>query len=228
MRRFSAVTPLAALALAVAGSIAHGQSSLPAAVRKAADSITADNLARDLAYFASDELAGRDTGSPGFDKAAAYIVERLKKAGLKPLGDNGTFLQHYELRQTDVQTGEAVIEIGGAKFAFGDGFLMRSIAAPISGTYQAVYVGHGWTVPDRQIDPYAGVDVKGKLVVAHGPRALPAGVEIQQLGRISLGATPVVQEAYRRGAVGVVFIPQASALSGWAGAREQNLTVREV
>jgi Zn-dependent M28 family amino/carboxypeptidase len=228
MRRFSAVTPLAALALAVAGSIAHGQSSLPAAVRKAADSITADNLARDLAYFASDELAGRDTGSPGFDKAAAYIVERLKKAGLKPLGDNGTFLQHYELRQTDVQTGEAVIEIGGAKFAFGDGFLMRSIAAPISGSYQAVYVGHGWTVPDRQIDPYAGVDVKGKLVVAHGPRALPAGVEIQQLGRISLGATPVVQEAYRRGAVGVVFIPQASALSGWAGAREQNLTVREV
>ena len=129
MRRLSAVTLFAALAVAVAGSIAHGQSSLPAAVRKAADSITADTLARDLAYLASDELEGRNTPSPGFDKAAAYIVERLKKAGLKPLGDNGTYLQHYEMRESQVQTGEAVIEIGGAKFAFGDGFLMRSLAS---------------------------------------------------------------------------------------------------
>ena len=228
MRRFPAVTLFAALAVAFAGAIGHGQSSLPAAVRKAADSITADTLARDLAYLASDELEGRNTPSPGFDKAAAYIVERLKKAGLKPLGDNGTYLQHYEMRESQVQTGEAVIEIGGTKFAFGDGFLMRSLATPVSGTYQAVYVGHGWTVPDRKIDPFAGVDVKGKLVIAHGPRALPAGVEIQQLGRISVGATPVVMEAHRRGAVGVLFIPVASAIAGWEGARDQNLVVREV
>ncbi len=74
-------------------------------------------------------------------------------------------------------------------------------------TFAVVYVGHGWVVPSKDVDPYAGVDVKGKLVLAHGPRALPRGIEIPQLGRITVGASNVVAEAARRGAAGVVFIP---------------------
>ena len=51
--------------------------TLPAAVRAAADGITAAGLTRDLDYFASDALRGRDTASPGFDAAATYIEARL-------------------------------------------------------------------------------------------------------------------------------------------------------
>ena len=182
------------------------------AVRKAAERITAERLARDLEYLSSDELKGRNTPSPGFDRAAGYIVGRLGKAGLEPAGDNGTFLQHYTMRESEVDTAAATIEIDGRRFRFGDDFVMRAFAGPVSGTRAVVYVGHGWTVPGRNIDPFAGVDVKGKIVVAHGPRALPKGVEIPLIGRVNVGASPVFAEAERRGAAAVLFIAQASAL----------------
>jgi Peptidase family M28 len=215
--------------LALTGSAPHAQQSvLPAAVRAAADKITADALARDLDYFASDPLQGRNTPSPGFDMAAQYIADRLKTAGLKPLGDNGTFFQRYTMRESSADTASAYLEVNGRRFRFGDDFVVRSFAGPVSGQRPLVYVGHGWTVPGRGIDPYANVDVKGKIVLAHGPRALPKGVEIQQIGRVSVGATPPFAEAARRGAAGIIFIAQTSALSGWAQMRGQNTTQREL
>jgi len=42
--------------------------------------------------LSSKEFEGRGTGQPGADKAAAYIADLFKKFGLKPAGDNGTFL----------------------------------------------------------------------------------------------------------------------------------------
>lgn len=38
-------------------------------------------------------MEGRDTGSPGYDRAAAYVAERFQRAGLAPAGDNGTYFQ---------------------------------------------------------------------------------------------------------------------------------------
>lgn len=220
--------PLVVLLLLV-GSAPHArQAALPAPVRAAADRITAEALARDLDYLSSDELKGRDSASPGFDRAAGYIVGRLGRAGLKPLGDDGTFLQHYTMRESQADTASAYLEVNGRRFRFGDDFLLRSFAGPLAGTLPVVYVGHGWTVPGQGIDPYAGVDVKGKIVLAHGPRALPKGVEIQQIGRISVGANTPFAEAQRRGAAGVIFIAQSSALEGWAQMRGQNAVQREV
>ncbi|HEY6613546.1 MAG TPA: hypothetical protein VIZ32_03480, partial [Vicinamibacterales bacterium] len=204
------------------------QATLPAAVRAAADKITADALSRDLTYLASDPLEGRNTPSPGFDKAAQFIAGRLKSAGLQPLGDNGTFFQAYTMRESRVDTAEAYVEVNGRRFRFGDDFVVRSFASPLAGSYPIVYVGHGWTVPGRGIDPYAGVDVKGKIVLAHGPRALPKGVDIQQIGRISVGANTPFTDAERRGAAGIIFIPQTSALSAWDQMRGQNTTRREL
>ena len=70
--------------------------------------------------------------------------------------------------------------------------------------------------------------MKGKLVVAHGPRALPKGVEVRQIGRVTPGATSVVAEAERRGAAGVIFLPQAGALEDWEQAARQNLSRKEL
>ena len=53
-------------------------------------------------------------------------------------------------------------------------------------------------IPDRKIDPYANVDVRGKLVLAHGPRTLPRGVDVQQIGRITVGAEAPVAAAAAR------------------------------
>jgi hypothetical protein len=201
---------------------------LPEPVRQAGERITAEGLARDLEYLSSDALKGRNTPSPGFDLAADFIASRLKKAGLEPAGDDGTFFQHYTMRESQVDTAAASIAIGGRRFRFGEDFVMRAFAGPVTGTLPVVYVGHGWTVPGRNIDPFAGVDVKGKIVLAHGPRALPKGVDIPLIGRVNVGASTVFAEAQRRGAAAVVFIAQASALENWAQVRDQNTTQREL
>ncbi len=184
---------------------------IPAAVRAAADRIDADQLRRDLAFLASDELEGRNTPSPGFDKAADYIAERLKKAGLKPLGGDGSFFQRYTMRESRADVSSAFLEIGGVRFRFGDEVVLRTFAEGVSGPLPVVYVGHGWTVPAKQIDPYAGLDVKGKIVLAHGPRAMPKGVEIQQVGRVAVGAGSPLTEAAARGAAAILFLPSGGA-----------------
>lgn len=225
MSRYAFV-PVAILLLAAAPGAQRPL--VPDAVRAAADSITAASLKRDLDYLSSDELLGRQSPSPGFDKAADYIAQRLAKAGLKPLGDNGTFLQHYTMRESRVDTGAAYLEIGGTRFKFGSDFVLRSFAQPIAGAHQAVYVGHGWTVADKGIDPFKGLDVKGKLVVAHAQRAMPKGIEIRQIGRISVGGTTVFAEAERRGAAGVIFLTAGPGAQPFEQMATQNTARREL
>jgi len=225
----SAVRAIALACLTFAAQAAAAQpGAIPPAIRTAADAISAEQVAWDLAFLASDELRGRNTPSPGFDIAADYISARLARAGLKPGGDRGAFRQHYELHETRVDTNAATIEIAGRRFAFGRDFAMRSLATPISAELPVVYVGHGWVIPGRKIDSYAGIDVKGKLVLAHGPRALPQGVEVQQLGRIAIDAEAPLMAAAARGAAGVLFISQATELIRWDEAKGQNTVRREL
>ncbi|AMY12510.1 Peptidase family M28 [Luteitalea pratensis] len=202
--------------------------ALPAAARAAADGITAAALARDLDYFAADALRGRDTASPGFDAAATYIEARLKAAGVTPAGDAGTFRQHYDLRELRVNTAAASLEIAGRRFAFGTDFVLRSFAGPIDATVPVVYVGHGWHAPARGFDAWAGLDVRGKLVLAHGPRAMPKGVTITQIGRVAVGASSVFAEAKARGAVGVLFLTASDPKADWTTMQSANLLRREI
>lgn len=218
---------LIACALAAARPAAQAP-GLPAAVRAAADAISAEQVAWDLAFLASDELRGRNTPSPGFDAAADYITARLARAGLKPAGDAGTFRQHYDLHESRIDTDAAAIEIAGRQFTFGRDFAIRSLNGPIAGELPVVYVGHGWVIPERKIDPYAGVDVRGKLVLAHGPRVLPRGVDVPQIGRITPGADSPLVAATERGAAGVLFITQASELVRWDEIKSSNIIRREL
>lgn len=221
---------LLALLVALAASTPAAQPRvLPDAVRVAADGIAAAQLAWDLAYLASDDLLGRHTPSPGLDAAAEYIIDRLARAGLAPAGDDGGFRQHYDLEETRVDVRAAHIEIDGRRFLLGRDVALRTFAGlAVGGTFEAVYVGHGWTVPGRGIDPYAEVDVRGRLVIAHGPRVLPGGVEIAQIGRVVVGARSPVQEAEQRGAAAVLFITQASELLRWDELRGANTVRREL
>lgn len=180
--------------------------TIPAPVRAAADRIRADDLARDLNYFASDALMGRNTPSPGFDSAAAYITRRLRAAGLRPMGDNGSFSQYYNVRETLADTAQAWIETPAGRVAWGNGFYLRAYPRPLVGELELVNVGHGWLVPDHNLNPYDGVNVRGKAVIVTSRAGLPAGVTLRQIGRTFGTATPPWEAAYRQGAAAVIVI----------------------
>ncbi len=147
---------------------------------------------------------------------------------MSPAGDAGSFRQVYDLHETHVDTDAAVIEVGGRRFTLGRDFVLRSFMGTIDGPLPVVYVSHGWVVPGKGIDPYAGLDVRGKLVLAHGPRAMPKGVEIQHVGRTAINAQTPFVAAAERGAAGVLFITQASELVRWDELRGANTVRREM
>ena len=213
-------TLLPVLLLTLAASPLAQSPLVPDRVRAAAERITTEQVKTDLEFLASDDLKGRNTPSPGYDAAADYIEKRLQRAGLKPLGDKGGYRQQYVMRESTLGADDASIAIGSVSFPFGTGFTLRGFTGELTTQpLRAVYVGHGWTA--EGVDPYAGLDVKGTVVVVHGQNARPRDVKIQQLGRVTVGGTSPVVEAERRGAVAVVYLfgPEPQRGGGGGGGR---------
>jgi hypothetical protein len=205
MRRLSLRLLPIAICLAIVTAAAQ-QPLVPPDVRAAADRISTTQLKSDLEFLASDELKGRNTPSPGFDAAAEYTEARLRKAGVKPLGDDGSYRQSYVMRETRLDVDRASVRIGERTFEAGEGFALQAFAGELSTRIpvSAVYVGHGWVAAG--VDPYRDIDVKGKVVVAHAQSARPKGAKVRQLGRVTIGGTPPMVEARRRGAIAVMYL----------------------
>lgn len=54
------------------------------------------------AALSGDDMEGRDTGSPGYDRAAAYVADRFRRTGLRPAGDGGTYFQRIGFDEVEV------------------------------------------------------------------------------------------------------------------------------
>jgi aminopeptidase YwaD len=66
---------------------------------KKADKVILTNLQTHVTYLADDKLEGRQTGSAGEKLAYEYISNEFTKTGLSPKGDNGTFIQGFEVNE---------------------------------------------------------------------------------------------------------------------------------
>ncbi len=62
--------------------------------------ISEKRLRRHVSYLASDRLKGRGTATPEERKAARYIARQFRKAGLKPMGDNGTWYHTFSFKKS--------------------------------------------------------------------------------------------------------------------------------
>jgi len=63
--------------------------------------ISEQRLRQDVSYLAADKMKGRGTATPEERKAARYIAKQFKKAGLKPMGDNGTWYHAFSFKKTN-------------------------------------------------------------------------------------------------------------------------------
>jgi len=123
-------------------------------------------------YLASDDMKGRGDGSPELDKAADYIASQFKNSGLRPMGDNNTYFQKFELT-TGAQLGtHNELQVSTSPLKVTEDFV--PIVFSNTATFDAplVFVGYGITAPEFHYDDYAGIDAKGKIVVVlrHEPQ----------------------------------------------------------
>ena len=123
---------------------------------------------RTTTALSDDSFEGRDTGSPGHARAAAYVADRFRRAGLQPAGDNGTWFQTLNLHEVAVRsegTEIAVVRADGSTRTLR--FLHEVTVTPSAGlpaTLDAPLVFRGYCAAD------ALGDVRGKAVVCFGAR----------------------------------------------------------
>ena len=196
------------------GSIAAVEASVSAANIRAQDQFISDDL-----------LEGRYPGLRGGELAAKYIATQFALDGLAPAGDNGTYLQQVNFVGMKVIPDETTFTLIPATgqpvlLKFGDDFVVSNQTLTPTTTLDApiVFVGYGATAPEYNWDDYAGVDVKGKVIlciVGDPPSDDPkffAGKALTYYGRW----TYKFEQAARKGAIGALIIHRTDLASyGW-------------
>ena len=69
----------------------------PESLAEAVASITMEDVHTRIGILAHDSMGGRDTPSPGLEMAAAWAAGEFSRMGLEPGGDDGAFIQRYEM-----------------------------------------------------------------------------------------------------------------------------------
>lgn len=207
MVAFRRVLPVS-LAILCLSTLTATQDGQPAPT----ESVSLSGLERRLRFIAADALEGREPLSPGFRAAAEYLVSELTRLGATPRGDDGTFLQRVTMRRSAIRPVTTAVEVEGEVYAYGDDLLADG-AGRAHG--RVVYVGHGWRMPERGIDPYRGLDVRGSILLALS--GLPPGVaegDLEALTRHRDYWKPV-DAARDLGAAGLILVPAPDELSRW-------------
>jgi hypothetical protein len=163
--------------------------------------------------LADDNMEGRETGSPGLERASAYVVDQLKKDGLQPAGSKG-YYQPVKLisRQIDESASGLTLVRGDRtqplKLGEDAMFSTRVNLAPTTDA-QLVFVGYGLNVPEKNYDDYAGLNVKGKVAVIFtgSPEDMPSA-----LASHYQSSTERAKELRKAGAIGFITIPNPAAM----------------
>src|SRR6478672_3259677 len=145
-----------ALLFAAAPALAQGPGPIEPAAIRAHDKV-----------LSNDAFHGRGPGQIGEAPTLDYISKQFATAGLEPAGPNGSWLQDVPMIRLERTAASATVRAGGADIPLrtgqeitvapsGEGAVRLTNAPMVFGGYGVI--GHGF-------DPFAGVDVRGKVVV---------------------------------------------------------------
>jgi Zn-dependent M28 family amino/carboxypeptidase len=199
--------------------------SAAAGVPPIMNQIDPEKIRAHVKFLSSDLLEGRGTGQRGGDIAAEYIATQLQLYGLKPAGDNGSYMQKVPMVGIQTLPEQTSFEITGgrsdaARLRHSEDFVATNETQEPTVDIDAeiVYVGYGISAPEYNWDDYKGADLKGKvlLMLVNEPPSTDAkffkGPALTYYGRW----TYKYEEAARRGAAGVLLVHKTEMASyGW-------------
>jgi len=189
---------------------------------RGAELITTAQMKDYLTFIASDELEGRDTPSRGLDVAAKFLATNLSRWGVKPAGDNGTYFQRFALLKTTVDSAQTTAEINGQRFKYGSDFLASSFSGAGTAAGSLIYAGHGLMIKAKNLNAFAGLDVKDKIVV--WTNEFPKGVTFADFaGKQGEDWQSAAKYAALNGAKGGIIIPSYTSLITWEQTKKNQL-----
>lgn len=151
------------------------QENTEAELLKQFHSINSEEMMSWVEKLCSPEFNGRLTGTPEFMASAEWVASQFREWGLKPGGDNRTFLQNFDLPYTVLnnsgtlsmniqQPGGSVIK---KRYSYPEEYFPGMNSGSGEVTAEVVYIGYGVSAPELNYDDYKGIDVRGKIVLAN-------------------------------------------------------------
>ena len=229
------LTPGAAVLPALLAAVLRGQQpapSVPVALAQAEARVSPDRIRETDRFLSADLFEGRYPGLRGGQMAAEFIADQFALAGLTPAGTDGSFMQQVNfvgMKAIPEQTSFRLVPAKGAaqRLNYGADYTVANQQLTATATIDApmVFVGYGVTAPEFEWNDYAGVDVKGKVIlciVGDPPSDDPkffAGKALTYYGRW----TYKFEQAARMGAVGALIIHRTDLASyGWNVVQNSN------
>jgi len=165
--------------------------------------VNAKNLMKTDTYLASKELKGRLSGSREYYKAAEFIASEFSKIGLKPLG-NKNYFQNFKIEYNEIiaPCKFALVENGRTikNYILGKDFACRGFTGSGNFTAPVVFAGYGFS--EEGYDDYAGIDVKGKVVMMF--KQVPNWKNGDRNWNPSLRYRQDI--AFKKGAIAILFV----------------------
>jgi Zn-dependent M28 family amino/carboxypeptidase len=226
MRLLSLVLWLGLAGTAVSLSAQQSGATASAGTR-VAHAIDPKVLRAHLEFLADDALEGRKPGTRGGVTAAKYIASQFERLGLQPAGDSGSYFQQVPIITLTPEPTLAVV--GQDPLTWKKDYVLWSMRndSLVQLRSAAVFVGYGIVAPEYQWNDYAGVDVKGKVVImlVNDPGLVDSTIFRGKILTYYGRWTYKIEEARRQGAAGILLIhtdesatyPWTTVLSGWTG-----------
>ncbi len=128
--------------------------------------ITPCDLMTRLYIYADDSLRGREAGTSDAMRATEYIEHEVRRLGLVPAGDPGSFFQNMSVTARSVAP-TSTLTAGGKTFHVDRDFVLAGAAADRNVTGTVIY---GGTLGDT-VGALTAAQVEGKIVVMMAPAA---------------------------------------------------------
>lgn len=174
----------------------------------ALSSIKESDLKRDLQAMASDHFRGREAGTLDELKVSVWWADELRKAGLQPAGDDGTYFQFFSMHRNRVASGSTVSLNGTALPLWKEVLVAQTAPATISAP--VVFVGKG---TKAELD---AVDIKGKAVaIQASPDGLNLNVSLPERRYMGYVLNKFRADLLARGAAAIIFIADDMGERSW-------------
>lgn len=178
MNKLAVIAGAALLGLSTSGGLqAQTRSWLPDPAQEEAfmqvfHSVSSHDLLGYVEELSSPRYKGRLSGTPEYAEVAQWVADLMAEWGIRPAGDDGTYFQWFDMPYSVVRSAGALsvqMESAGQSmvldYSFPQDYYPGSNSDAGTVTGEVVYVGYGVTAPELKYDDYAGVDVRGKIVV---------------------------------------------------------------
>jgi hypothetical protein len=168
------------------------------------NSIKSENLRKHLFQIAGPAFEGRETATPGQQKAASYIEDYFRGLGLKP-GNNDSYQYPFPVYKDSFISSN--IRVNDQEFELNRDYQNSTLSKSYSFSYalsDVVFTGYG--LSDSVRDDYQGLNVHGKIVMILG--GFPPGYVQVQINKKNFNSFAKINAALKHGAVAVLLIQE--------------------